>query len=83
MDNFVTRLCGWQDYKFKWPVEAVLWAKMPLQRFMLLFECLLEETEEIQGANIIITTVMLAYKFIASWVQAGRHHIAILLMRFQ
>jgi len=49
MDNFVTRLCGWQDYKFKWPVEAVLWAKMPLQRFMLLFKCLLEETEEIQN----------------------------------
>jgi hypothetical protein len=53
----VTRLCGWQDYKFKWPVEEVLWARMPLQRFLLLFKCLLEETEELQNASNRITTV--------------------------
>jgi len=57
MDNFVTRLRGWQGYKFKWPVEAVLWAKMSLQRFTLLFKCLLEEIEEIQNAIISITTI--------------------------
>jgi len=48
---------------------------MLLQKFMLLFKCLLEETEEIQNASISMTTVNVSLQI--HYLLSSAHEVSV------